>query len=128
MPDAAGSLLDAVGDCADAVVTQSDTAAPMPAIAATFSVPARAPRSWPPPLMSGSRCRDSERLMSAPTPLGAPILWPEIVMKSAPSALISQENRPAAWTASTCRSPPASVEKAAQLRKPVEQPRFHTFP
>ena len=48
----------------------ASAAAPNPAMPATFSVPARAPRSWPPPLISGSSGRPSRRI-SAPTPLRA---------------------------------------------------------
>ena len=90
-------------------------AAPKPAMAATFSVPARMLRSCPPPLISGSRRLSAAgRPMSAPTPLGAPILCPDRVRRSAPSALISQGIRPAAWTASTCSTPPAAwITRAA---------------
>ena len=88
-------------------------AAPKPAMPATFSVPARSPRSWPPPLMSGVEGSAASRLISAPTPLGAPILCPEMVRRSAPSALISHGIRPAAWTASTCRRPPAACTRRA---------------
>ena len=92
-------------------------AAPKPAMPATFSVPARAPRSWPPPLMSGAgNGTAASRLTSAPTPLGAPILCPESVRRSAPSALISHGIRPAAWTASTCRTPPAAWVRRAACR------------
>src|SRR5262245_6058422 len=89
-------------------------AAPKPAMPATFSVPARTPRSCPPPLMKGSGNGTSAlRLISAPTPLGAPILCPEMVRSSAPSALISHAIRPAPWTASTCSRPPASCVRRA---------------
>src|SRR5262245_56850093 len=95
------------------VACAAATAAPNPAIAATFSVPARAPRSCPPPVTSASRGVASSRLISAPTPLGPPILCPDRVRRSAPIALISQATRPAAWTASTCRRPPAACTRRA---------------
>src|SRR5262245_28034231 len=89
-------------------------AAPKPAMPATFSVPARTPRSCPPPLMRGSgNGISASRLISAPTPLGAPILCPETVRRSAPSALISHAIRPAPWTPSTCSRPPASCVRRA---------------
>ena len=50
---------------------------------------------------------------SAPTPFGPPILCAEIVRRSAPSALMSQGIRPAAWTASTCSRPPAAWTSSA---------------
>jgi len=49
-------------------------AAPKPAIPATFSVPARWPFSWPPPLTSGRGIIRSDAATIAPTPLGPPIL------------------------------------------------------
>ncbi len=79
---------------------------------ATFSVPARAPRSWPPPLICGSSARPS-RLISAPTPCGPPILCDDSVIRSAPSVLRSQAMRPGPCTASTWRSPPAAWTSAA---------------
>src|SRR6185437_13600250 len=49
------------------------------------------PRSWPPPLISGSGHGPiASRRMSAPTPFRAPILCPETVIRSAPSVLILQ--------------------------------------
>ena len=60
--------------------------------------------------------------MSAPTPLGPPILCAESVIRSAPSALISQEIRPAAWTASTCRRPPASCTSARRFGNRLNTP------
>ena len=51
-------------------------ATPMPAIEATFSVPARRPRSWWPPTIRG-RILVPLRTYKAPTPLGACSLWPE---------------------------------------------------
>ena len=47
---------------------------------ATFSVPGRRPNCWPPPWMIASTALRS-RTTSAPMPLGAPILWPEIVSR-----------------------------------------------
>ena len=52
---------------------------------ATFSVPARRRRSWPPPLIR-ARPATPSRSTSAPTPLGPPILCAESVIMSAPSA------------------------------------------
>ena len=89
-------------------------AAPNAAIAATFSVPARLPRSCPPPLISGSaKCSASSRLISAPAPFAPPNLWALSVIRSAPSALMSSGMRPAACTASTCSSPPCRCTIAA---------------
>ena len=65
-------------------------AAPNAAIAATFSVPARLPRSCPPPRISGSgSAATSSRLISAPAPLAPPILCALSVSRSAPSASMS---------------------------------------
>jgi len=69
------------------VLMAAFTAAPKPAIPATFSVPARCPNSWPPPRSSaGNPCTCSPKI-KAPTPLGPPILCPEIVRTSAFKAL-----------------------------------------
>ena len=48
--------------------------APKPAMPATFSVPARRPRSWPPPRCSGGERRARRARTSAPTPCGPPSL------------------------------------------------------
>ena len=39
-------------------------------------------------------------------------------------ALISHAIRPAAWTASTCRRPPAAVDEARRLRDRLDDPGF----
>src|SRR3954447_10069287 len=83
------------------------TAAPKPAIPATFSVPARRLSSCPPPRSKGSSPATPSSTTSAPTPLGPPILCAEKVPRSAPTALISKGIFPSAWIASTCRRPPA---------------------
>src|SRR5215211_1948904 len=92
----------------DSPAAAAADAAPKAAIPPTFSVPARPPRSCPPPLTSGSpRCSVSSRRTRAPTPLGPPSLWAEIAIRSAPISLMLQGIFPTPCTASTCRSPPA---------------------
>src|SRR5438093_2051672 len=58
----------------------SRAATPSPTMPGTFSVPGRMPNCCPPPWMIASTALRS-RTISAPTPLGAPILWPEMVRK-----------------------------------------------
>ncbi len=53
------------------------------------------------------------RRTSAPTPFGPPILCADSVIRSAPSAPISQGMRPTACTASTWSKPPAACTIAA---------------
>ena len=77
-----------------------------------FSVPARRPRSWPPP-----RCGSSEipaRTSAHPDARpGPPTCGPRTAMKSAPAASATSR-RPAAWTASPCsRAPRACAISAA---------------
>src|SRR5215467_821997 len=76
-PASSRSRKDRIRSQSSGMATLTDAAAaPNPAIPATFSVPARAPRSWPPPLSRGSaRCKADDRLIRAPTPLGPPNLW-----------------------------------------------------
>ena len=66
---------------------RSSTALAKPASWAVASVPERRADSWPPPASRGRGLRTRGPMYSAPTPLGPPILWPEMVMKSAPRAL-----------------------------------------
>ena len=95
------------------------------AMPATFSVPARAPRSWPPPLISGAgNGTAASRRTSAPTPLGAPILCPESVRRSAPSALISQGILPDRLDRVDVQDAARFMGQASGLTKPVEQRRF----
>ncbi len=93
---------------------QTLAAAPKPAIAATFSVPARAPRSWPPPRISGSpRLKARLAATIAPAPFGPPILCADTAIASAPSAETSQAVRPASWTASQKTRPSDAWTSAA---------------
>ncbi len=62
----------------------SAAAAPTPAMPGTFSVPARRPRSCPPPRTTGDNATPS-RMYSAPTPLGPPNLCAATVSRSTPS-------------------------------------------
>ena len=83
---------------------------------ATFSVPARAPRSWPPPR---DQRLDPDTRRASPArrrPSGRRACAPESVRRSAPSALMSHRNPPAAWTASTCRSAAGRMHQCAPLR------------
>src|SRR6266704_1572350 len=90
----------------------SSTAFPSPMMPGTFSVPGRMPNCWPPPwMMASTACRS--RTISAPTPLGAPILWPEIVSKVQPASASETGILPSAWTASTWSGTPAARQRAA---------------
>jgi hypothetical protein len=66
--------------------TASSQATPKPTIAATFSVPERKPRSWPPPAINGS---SSSRLSStsAAAPFGPPILCADTVSACTPGGI-----------------------------------------
>ena len=80
---------------------------PEPAIAATFSVPAREPFSCPPPRISLSAISNASVAQDQrAAPFGPPILCAESVSASTPSAAMSTGILPAAWTASVCTSPP----------------------
>ncbi len=67
-------------------------------MAATFSVPARRPRSWPPPLMCGSAMWISPRLIKAPAPAGRQACARKWSASRRPSAARSQSMRPGACT------------------------------
>src|SRR5581483_10793749 len=71
--------------------------APNPAMPARFSLPARRPRSCPPPRNSGASSMPSA-MARAPTPIGPPSLCADKVTRSAPSP--ASGNLPAACTAS----------------------------
>ena len=60
---------------------------------ATFSVPERRPRSWPPPCSTGSS-GSRPRTMSAPVPFGAPTLWPASERASTPSPSSESGSQP----------------------------------
>ena len=92
--------------------TASSTAFPSAMMPGTFSVPGRIPNCWPPPWMIASTaCRS--RTMSAPMPLGAPILWPEIVRKVQETSWSETGSLPNAWTASEWKQTPASRHRSA---------------
>ena len=80
----------------------------MPTMPATFSVPARRCRSWPPP-DSWETKGVPRRRKRTPVPLGPPNLWPERLRRSTPRASTSRGSAPAAWT--------ASVWKGMRLRR-----------
>ena len=75
--------------------------APKPAMAATFSVPARRRSSCPPPWISGAMASPS-RITSAPAPNGPPALWAESVIMSTPRSPKLTGTLPSACTASVC--------------------------
>ena len=81
---------------------RSSTALAKPAIWAVASVPARRPPSCPPPASSGFGFRTRGPMYRAPMPLGPPILWAEMVRKSAPSVFAEQGTFKKPWTASVC--------------------------
>ena len=66
---------------------------------ATFSVPLRRPRSWPPPV-SWAAGKTPCRATSAPTPWGPYALWALRLIRSTPRASRPRGSRPRAWTAS----------------------------
>ena len=91
-------------------------AAPNPAIAATFSVPARKERSCPPPLISGAAIWMSPRRMSAPAPCGPPSLCEETVMQVGAEPLpMSQSMRPGALHRIDVQQPARGVHDLGDL-------------
>ena len=93
----------------------------MPTMPGTFSVPARQPRSCPPPSTiraggSGSP-KACARHTRAPTPLGPWNLWAETLNMSMPMAAASSAMCPAACTASVWKSAPASWARRAASSK-----------
>ena len=90
----------------------SAAAAPKPTMPATFSVPPRRRRSWPPPLTKAGRLTPS-RTIRAPTPRGPPSLCAETTSVSAPSSAKFSGRRPGACTASMCSATPCSRARAA---------------
>ena len=72
--------------CCQPSTGASSAADPKPAMAATFSVPARKPLSCPPPRISRSAIsnRSEAEDRRRPTPFGPPILWAERVSASTP--------------------------------------------
>ena len=90
----------------------------MPAMAGTFSVPARRLRSWRPPVTNGSS-RTPRRIHSAPMPFGPPNLCAEIVSRSTPSARTSTGILPAVCTASVWKSAPRLARQRGQRRRPA---------
>ena len=90
-------------------------AAPKPAMPATFSVPARTPRSWPPP-RSADRQMQARRAGSARRRPGPADLVRGQRQKIGAQRLISTAIRPGAWTASTCRSAAGRMHESATSR------------
>ena len=86
-------------------------ARPSPMIEATFSVPARRPRSCSPPSIRLGSTTPFLRYM-APTPLGAWSLWPERESMSICWAATSMGTLPTAWTASVWNQTPRSRQIA----------------
>ena len=92
-------------------------ATPNATIPATFSVPARMPRSCPPPRTRRSSISASpDASASAPTPFGPPILCAERMIASTPSGPARQLMRPAACTASHTTTPPFAWTMSAAAR------------
>ena len=91
--------------------TDSFRAAAMATIPATFSVPARLPRSWAPPSIRLNRGMFF-RQYRAPTPLGAWNLWPEMDSISMFIFSTSMGMWPAACTASVWKGMPFSRHRA----------------
>ncbi len=90
----------------------SRAATPIPAIAGTFSVPARRLRSCFPPVIIG--CSRVPRLIhSAAAPFGPLNLWADNESRSTPSARTSTGIFPTDCTASVCITAPCSWAIAA---------------
>ena len=91
---------------------------------ATFCVPARRPRSCPPPSTSGTS-GTSSRTTRAPTPFGPPNLWPEMATRSARAAASRRSHHCGACTASVwnaafgARSRTSVAMSASGWRTPV---------
>ena len=77
------------------------SAAAMPTMPATFTVPDRRPRSWPPPIVRGSSATPP-RTTSTPTPFGPPNLWADTLTRSATAVSSATGSHGTAWTASVC--------------------------
>ena len=77
----------------------SSAATPKPEMPATFSVPLRRPRSWPPPV-SWAAGKTPCRATSAPTPWGPYALWALRLIRSTPRLSRPRRSRPRPWTAS----------------------------
>ena len=95
----------------------SRAAAAKAAIWAVASVPERRPPSCPPPRMRGGSFSPL-RMYSAPTPLGAWILWPLTDSRSTPSSLGVKGTFKKPWTASQwsrARQPAALMARAASF-------------
>ncbi len=94
------------------VPAASRNASARPTMPATFSVPERRPRSWPPPCSTGSS-GIAPRTASTPIPFGAPSLWPVTLSASTPSWARPTSSQPADWTASVWNGTPAARAIAA---------------
>ena len=82
-------------------------AAPKPTMPGTFNVPARRPRSWPPPTICGSSSiLDARRTYNAPTPFGPYNLCALNEARSTSRAATSRGTWPAACTASVWNQTP----------------------
>ena len=73
----------------------------MAAIPATFWVPLRRSRSWPPPWMRGAR-GTPVRVTRAPIPLGPPNLWALMATRSTARHCSAGSSQETTWTASVC--------------------------
>ena len=94
---------------------RSRAATPMPAMAGTFSVPARRLRSCLPPVMIGAS-RTPRRIQSAPAPFGPWNLCAESESRSTPSARTSTGILPTDCTASVWNSAPCAWAMRGDLR------------
>ena len=90
----------------------NSTAFPNATMPGTFSVPGRMPNCCPPPWMIASTASRS-RTMSAPMPLGAPILWPEMVSSVQRTSGRETGTFPNAWTASVWNKTSALQHRSA---------------
>ena len=112
----------AVSSSRRSAVSRAATA--IAAIPATFCVPLRRSRSWPPPTWRAAS-RTPGRTTRAPTPFGPPNLWALTDTRSAPAAALATSSHDRAWTASVCSSGPGRplphqvgdlVERAGRCR------------
>src|SRR5207244_3232887 len=79
-------------------------------IPATFCVPARNPRSWPPPSTSGTSWVPS-RTINAPTPFGPPNLWPDIATNETSAVAAGRSSHCGACTASVCTTARGAISR-----------------
>ena len=96
----------------------SDSAVAVPAMPATFSVPARFCISWPPPTSSGWN-GVARRRYRMPLPFGPPNLCDDRLSASTPSRFTSSGIHPGACTASVWSSTRCPFERPYSRRSPA---------